>query len=151
MHKGSLSMRKSFFIITAVLLVIGILTYLRSSNRSISKENIIYITITNNCSDEIYGIHYENKLYEQLGVGGMVHADGTLVKTGEVLTIEFTPTNLNYKDDLSGFTIEFFVILEDAKEISCGIPMKLNVEYGGYYGFSLSGNRIIGFKVEKED
>ena len=143
-------MRKGFFIITAVLLVIGIITYLQSSTIVISKENIIYITITNNCSDEIYGIHYENKLYERLGIGSMVHADGTLIKMGEVLTIEFTPTNL-HKDDLSGFTIEFFVILEDATEMSCGIPMKLNVEYGGYYGFSLSGNRVSGFKVEKED
>ncbi len=143
-------MRKGFFIITAVLLVIGIITYLQSSTIAISKENIIYITITNNCSDEIYGIHYENKLYERLGIGSIVHADGTLIKMGEVLTIEFTPTNL-HKDDLSGFTIEFFVILEDATEMSCGIPMKLNVEYGGYYGFSLSGNRVSGFKVEKED
>ena len=143
-------MRKGFFIITAVLLVIGIITYLQSSTIVISKENIIYITITNNCSDEIYGIHYENKLYERLGIGSIVHADGTLIKMGEVLTIEFTPTNL-HKDDLSGFTIEFFVILEDATEMSCGIPMKLNVEYGGYYGFSLSGNRVSGFKVEKED
>ena len=150
MHKGSSRMRKGFFIITAVLLVIGIITYLQSSTIVISKENIIYITITNNCSDEIYGIHYENKLYERLGIGSMVHADGTLIKMGEVLTIEFTPTNL-HKDDLSGFTIEFFVILEDATEMSCGIPMKLNVEYGGYYGFSLSGNRVSGFKVEKED
>lgn len=150
MHKGSSRMRKGFFIITAVLLVIGIITYLQSSTIAISKENIIYITITNNCSDEIYGIHYENKLYERLGIGSIVHADGTLIKMGEVLTIEFTPTNL-HKDDLSGFTIEFFVILEDATEMSCGIPMKLNVEYGGYYGFSLSGNRVSGFKVEKED
>ena len=150
MHKGSSRMRKGFFIITAVLLVIGIITYLQSSTIVISKENIIYITITNNCSDEIYGIHYENKLYERLGIGSIVHADGTLIKMGEVLTIEFTPTNL-HKDDLSGFTIEFFVILEDATEMSCGIPMKLNVEYGGYYGFSLSGNRVSGFKVEKED
>lgn len=150
MHKGSSRMRKGFFIITAVLLVIGIITYLQSSTIAISKENIIYITITNNCSDEIYGIHYENKLYERLGIGSIVHADGTLIKMGEVLTIEFTPTNL-LKDDLLGFTIEYFVILEDATEMSCGIPMKLNVEYGGYYGFSLSGNRVSGFKVEKED
>lgn len=144
-------MRKRFFIITAVLLVFGILTYLQSMNKSISKENIIYITITNNCSEEIYGIHYENKLYERLGVGSIVHANGTLIKSGEVLTVEFTPTNLYNKDDLSGFTIEFFVILEDSKEISCGSPMKLNVDYGGYYDFSLSGNRISGFKIEKED
>ena len=144
-------MRKRFFIITAVLLVIGILTYLQSFHKAISKENTIYITITNKCSDEIYGIHYENKLYERLGVGSIVHANGTLIKTGEVLTIEFTPTNLYNKDDLSRFTIEFFVILKDAKEISCGSPMKLNVEYGGYYDFSLSGNKVSGFKVEKED
>lgn len=144
-------MRKRFFIITTVLLVIGILTYLQCLNKAISKENIICINITNNCSEEIYGIHYENKLYEQLGVGSIVHANETLIKTGEVLSIELTPTNLCNKDDLSGFTIEFFVILEDAKEISCGTPMKLDVEYGGYYDFSLSGNRGSGFKLVKED
>lgn len=144
-------MRKKIFIISAVLLVIGILTQLQCLNKAISKENIIYITITNNCSEEIYGIHYENKLYERLGVGSIVHANGTLIKTGEVLTLEFTPTNLYNKDDLSGFTIEFFVILEDSKEISCGSPMKLNVKYGGYYDFSLSGNRVSGFNVEKKD
>lgn len=141
-------MKKRLIITTMILLVIGTFTYIQSYSKVLSKENISYITITNNCNEEIYGIHYEIKNNERLNVGGIFHANGTLIKEDEVLTIAYSSSDFYNHDELTEFTIEFFAILEGAKEISCGNPIKLNIESDESYNFSLSGNKINGFIIE---
>jgi hypothetical protein len=83
--KGNSNMRKRFYI-TIVLLAICAFSYIQGSNKVLLKENISYINITNNCTEVIYGIHYEIKYKEQLSVGSIMNANGTRIKAGEVLT-----------------------------------------------------------------
>lgn len=105
-----------------------------------------YLNVANQCSDAVMAIHYEYALAGQpVGGGDVQNSEGQPLSRGETLSLDFTPQHFPEGADLSSFTVQLSVVLDDGAEHPVGGPIALAASYGQSYAYGLTGNRNVGF------
>lgn len=125
---------------------LAILTLMAGCTAAPTPAQAFYLEITNQCSDAVLAIYHEYALAGRtLGDGGVQNSDGQPLSQGEVLSLEFTSQNFSGETDLSAFSVQLYVVLDDGDERPVGGPITLAAAYGQTYAFGITGNRNTGF------
>lgn len=139
-------MRKLIYIIL-ILLCLSALTACTNDKNT---KDTFSISIKNKSDKEIYGLHYEYFIDgNPIGGGNVENADDSILDKNEVLTNEFYPEDFPENTDLSKFSIKYYLILKDKREIPCNNIIKLNVKYNKTYKLILLDSGKNGFKMIK--
>ena len=115
------------------------------------REDAFTVAVKNNCTSDIYGLHFEYYLgAAPTGGGGVRYAkENTPIAQGDILTREFLPKDFPEGADLTGFSIEIFVILKDESEIPAGMAISIPAVYGETYSYTLTGSADEGFTLSE--
>jgi hypothetical protein len=108
------------------------------------------ISIKNECSGNIYGLHYEYYIGDAPAGGGMLTSAGggpAPIGKGEVLAKEFGADDLPQDAALSSFKIIFYAVLENGGEFQAGAPLEIDAAYGQTYEYTLTGDSSTGFEL----
>lgn len=136
-------------LICITLLLLSLSSLIACTNAKNTKDTF-NISIKNKSGKEIYGLHYEYFIDERaVGGGNVENADNSRLDKNEVLTNEFYPEDFPESTDLSKFSIKYYVILNNKKEVQCDNIIKLNVKYNETYKLVLIDNVQGGFKMIK--
>ena len=109
-------------------------------------ESTFLIGLRNNCDCEIYKVHHEYYIGDKpIGGGYACNADGSAIRSGDVLVKDFISADFPEGADLSEFHIEVFMVDGAGKEYPCGEPLSLNAAYGNEYEIIITGNYEGGF------
>lgn len=103
------------------------------------------------CEDEVFGIHFEYYLDGDPAGGGLTgNANGSALKTGEVLTKDFIPADFPEEADLSQFQLEIFLVDEQGQEHPCTEALRFGAAYGHAYDIIITGSYKAGFSADKK-
>ncbi|RGD74410.1 hypothetical protein [Anaerofustis stercorihominis] len=139
-------MRKLIYII----LILLCLSSLTACTNNKNTKDTFSISIKNKSDKEIYGLHYKYFIDgNPIGGGNVENADNSILDKNEILTNEFYPEDFQENTDLSKFSIKYYLILKDKKEIPCNNIIKLNVKYNKTYRLILLDRGENGFKMIK--
>ena len=111
-----------------------------------ANETTFLIGLRNNCDCEIYKVHHEYYIGDKpIGGGYACNADGSAIRSGDVLVKDFISADFPEGADLSEFHIEVFVVDGAGKEYPCGEVLSLDAAYGNVYEIIITGNYESGF------
>lgn len=114
----------------------------------LEEDDLFSLSVTQNTDTAISGIHYEYSITDDACGGGEVYnADHSLLSPGEVLYLSFTASDFPENSDLSGFSIQFFIIDEAGSELPADEPLYISVTGEYSYTVSLEGNAEDGFRA----
>ena len=108
------------------------------------------IDVINNCTDDIYGFHYEYYLQgNAVGGGDVVIADSvkTPFPVGDSSLFSFSSADFPPNAGLASFQLELFVVGKDSTEMKVEPLLELAAQYGERYQFELTGNYSDGFTI----
>lgn len=113
------------------------------------EESLFSIVVTNQCNEEIYGLHFEYELDGQpIGGGGVRNADNTPIDKGDTLTNDFIPADFPENADMQSFSIQYYLILANDEEIQAGEEITLSPAKGSTIPLILEGNHTDGFTIK---
>ncbi|WP_294467475.1 hypothetical protein [uncultured Anaerofustis sp.] len=136
-------------LICITLLLLSLSSLIACTNAKNTKDTF-NISIKNKSAKEVYGLHYEYFIDEKaVGGGNVENADNSRLDKNEVFINEFYPEDFPKNTDLSKFSIKYYVILRNKKEVQCDNIIKLNVKYNETYKLVLIDNVQGGFKMIK--
>lgn len=111
-----------------------------------ANESTFLIGLRNHCDCEIYKVHHEYYIGDKpIGGGYACNADGSAIRSGDVLVKDFISADFPEGADLSEFHIEVFVVDGAGKEYPCGEVLSLDAAYGNVYEIIITGNYESGF------
>lgn len=115
------------------------------------REDAFRLSIMNDCEGEIYGVHIEYALDGEPTGGGVTGAVGLgkvqPIERGDDMTWEFDERDFPEQADLTGLSVEVYVVLAGEKELLADGTLAFSAEYGRDYFASLSGSEEAGFSV----
>ena len=132
-------------ILTTVLLLL-LLSGCSSGVKIEANEHSFLIGFRNNCDCEIYKVHHEYYIGDEpIGGGYACNADGSAIRSGDVMLKDFIPADFPEGANLAEFRTEVFVVDGVGKEYPCGESLNLDAAYGKEFEFTLTGNYDSGF------
>ena len=145
-------MKKLLLVILLVVLLISgsACGYQTDEEEQLAGESFA-VDVINNCTDDIYGIHYEYYLQgKAIGGGDVVIADSskTPFPVGDISLFSFSPEDFPPNAGLASFQLELFVVGKDSTEMKVEPLLELAAQYGERYQFELTGNYSDGFTIE---
>lgn len=113
-------------------------------------ESTFLVNFHHDCSDDIYGIHFEYYLDGTPIGGGVVgNANGSKLSTKDVLVKDFISDDFPENAELSQFELELFVVDKNGDEYQCNSVLNFSVEYGKTYDISIAGSYKEGFSAKQ--
>ena len=135
-------MKQLFAIVLCILLLAGCSHDVKIE----ADETTFLIGLRNQCDCEIYKIHHEYYIGDKpVGGGYACNADGSSIRSGDVMLKVFIPEDFPEGANLTEFRIEVFVVDGAGKEYPCGEPLSLKAAYGNEYEIIITGNYESGF------
>ena len=132
--------------ILAIVLAVLLLSGCSGGVKIEANESTFLIGLRNECDCEIYKVHHEYYIGEKpIGGGYACNADGSAIRSGDVLVKDFISADFPEGADLSEFYIEVFVVDGAGKEYPCGEALCLDAAYGNEYEITITGNYEGGF------
>ena len=128
-----------------------IITLLSACSNSIPRvnDNEIYLDIALNATSVIYGVHYEYYLDENpIGGGGTSNANGSAFTKGEQLSVQFLEDHFPSNVDLSGLSIEFYIVNEDGTQTPVKNKISIEADYGNRYSIEIIEETIGSYKAK---
>ena len=109
-------------------------------------ETTFLIGLRNSCDCEIYKVHHEYYIGDEpVGGGYVCNADGSAIRSGDVMLKDFIPADFPEGANLAEFCIEVFVVDGAGKEYPCGEVLSQDAAYGNVYEIIITGNYEGGF------
>ena len=135
-------MRRVFTIVLCILLLTGCSHGVKIK----ADESTFLIGLRNNCDCEIYKLHHEYYIGDNpIGGGCACYADGSAIRTGDVLVKDFISADFPEGANLAEYRIEVFVVDGAGNEYSCGEALHLDAAYGNTNEIIITGNYESGF------
>lgn len=122
-----------------VMLILFLLTACQERQAAADPESFV-ISVTLQCAQPIVGLHFEYSLDgTPIGGGSVQNADGSLAEAGETYSKDFSSADFPQDSQWQNFSIEYFVMLPDGREVSAGEALHLSPQTGHVYRFALGG------------
>ena len=115
-------------------------------------QESIQLNIVNNADEEIAGfdVSYsiDGKLY---GTQGGEHADGTMIKKGEIMSVSLEPEDFEGEqlDGSKELLIEVSLSDKDGRSYKAESSVRMPAKAGVAYSYTLSGNVKDGYKISQ--
>ena len=133
-------------LICAMLILISLAAMASCGKTGGESGTAFYVDIINQADCDIYAVCYEYYLDGRAcGGGACENADGTALRTGDMISKEFIPADIPEGMSLEGFHMSVAVRLEDGTEVECKGGIAISPEYGRHYEYVLSGSVSAGF------
>jgi len=132
--------------ILAIVLAVLLLSGCSGGVKIEANESTFLIGLRNECDCEIYKVHHEYYIGDKpVGGGYACNADGSAIRSGDVMLKDFIPADFPEGANLAEFRIEVFVVDGAGKEYPCGEALCLDAAYGNEYEITITGNYESGF------
>lgn len=139
--------------ITAGILCLFLLFTVSCSVLQKTEERQISVVISNECEDEIYGLHVEY-FFERNAVGGLVCSKtpemDIPLPSEEPICPSFPERAFPLEPENGKFGMILFVSDSSGNETPLGLFYEWQAQYGEKYRFVLSGNRKDGYVLYPE-
>ena len=132
--------------ILAIVLCVLLPTGCSSGAKIETNKTTFLIGFRNHCDCEIYKVHHEYYIGDKpIGGGYACNADGSAIRSDDVMLKDFIPADFPEGANLAEFRIELFVVDNTGTEYPCGEALRLDVAYGNEYEIIITGNYESGF------